>query len=174
MGIVMLPLVFPGTPVQVAIDYLRARGCGGVVLSKPDGTCALLYAGDLLRARSKGITVVEQVTGARPVIVLDNQKGVQLQVDLVRPFRTQQSYEAMFSDRGVDYALVGESSDTVMLVTAHEFQEGALRSGGFECTGVAPGPTHYFPEPRVYIGDQCPQHPECSGPGGGVSTVRPI
>lgn len=170
MDVVMLPLVSPQTPVPSALDLLRRRERSGLVVES-DNEYTLLYAGDLLRARARQIATVGEVPKARPVPLLDADQARKFDLDLVRPRRTWQSYERVLDSLGALYGLVGDSQDMAMIVTRHEGLTYMLKTtGGYECSGK---PTHYFPEPRVSNGDDCPLYPECSAPGGGVPKIRP-
>jgi hypothetical protein len=171
MDVTMLPLVWPGTAVQEALDRLNHAGRAGVVVQNFNDSYRLFYTGDLLRAREQMIATVGQVPGGEPVLLLDGGKAQQFGVDLVRPSRSADAYEKLLASQGVDYALAGESFDTAMVVTLHEEQTATLNAtGGYKCTGT---PTHYFPAPRVNAGDHCPMYPECSMRDGSRPIVRP-
>lgn len=168
MDTVMLPLVWPVSEVEWALEQLRKRQRGGLVRHNIDDTYTLFSLGDLARARAHDRRMMEQVQGGHPVHLLDAADAATL--DLVRPLKTGRGWEQILDKFGLMYALAGESQDTVMIVTRHETETAKLSSGGYKCTGT---PTHYFPDPRVSPGDLCPMIPECSGPGGMQSTIQP-
>jgi hypothetical protein len=164
MDVVMVPLVWPGTPVGEALELLKRRERSGLVVQNPDESYHLLYAGDLLRARAAGVSTVGEVERRHRVLTLNAEWASTYALDLVTPRRTGQNYERFLATEGAEYALAGDSYDTVMIVTHHEGQTEALTmTGGYRCTGT---PTHYFPEPRVSSGEQCPLYPECSQKSG--------
>jgi hypothetical protein len=168
----MIPLVWPQEQVSSALDLLHHRERSGLVVHSSADTYQLLHAGDLLRARDVDISVVGSVTGGYEVFVVEPPIAQSFGVDLVRPGRTPGQYEDMLDKHTTQYALVGETYDTAMIVTRHESQAEALKiSGGYECSG---SPTHYFPQPRVSLGDRCPEYPLCSSPDGVVPTIRPV
>jgi hypothetical protein len=122
----------------------------------------LLYVGDLMIARRDDVPTVGQVPGGHTIQVVDDAIARSFGLDLVRPHRTWQQYEIMLDRHGVEYALVGETSDAAMVVTKHEGQTDVLSSGArYRCNGPN---WHGFPEPRVSIGDPCPRQPECGRP----------
>jgi hypothetical protein len=165
MDVVMIPLVWPGEGVESALDVLRRRERAGLVVNNdPVHGYRLLHAGDMLRARQAGVPVVGEVTGGYPVLVVEPTLAESFHLDLVRPTLTWSQYEEVLDKHGTQFALVGESDDTAMVVTRHEEQTETLRgTGGYQCNGVSP---HYFPEPRVSLGDRCPEYPLCSSPDG--------
>jgi hypothetical protein len=164
MDVVTLPLVRSETEVGVALGLLRRRERAGLVVVgslSPDHR-GLLYAGDLLRAQAEQVERVGSVA-TRPVLVIDAALSESYRLDLVHPIQTGDLYETMLLQRGFDYALVGEADDTATIVTLHEEQTRTLRgTGGYRCGGQ---PTHYFPEPRVRLGQICPFSPHNAGPG---------
>lgn len=165
MDVVMLPLVAEGTGLDSALSLLRRSERAGLVVHPPfSDSYGLLYAGDLLRGKAEHVGTLGSVTGTRPVLVLDAALSESYGLDLVRPDTTRISYETMLIARGFEYALAGEAGDTAMIVTLHEEQGETLRStGGYQCGGH---PRHYFPEPRVRLGQMCPYAPHDAGPGG--------
>jgi hypothetical protein len=171
MDVVMIPLVRPQEQVSSALDLLYRRERSGLLVQSPSDTYRLFHAGDLLRGRAADISVVERVTGGYEVLVVELSVAQSFGVDLIRPFRTPRQCEGMLDRYRARYALVGEAYDTAMIMTRHEGQAAALTmTGGYECSGL---PTHRFPEPRVSVGDRCPENPHSSGPDGGVPTIRP-
>src|SRR6266545_5886271 len=105
MDVTMLPMVWPGTSVGEALDLLNQRGRAGVVMQNVDDTYRLLHAGDLLRARAKQVGTIGQINAGRPVLLLDDTKAKQFNLDLVRPVRTADAYEKMLAAHDMDYAL---------------------------------------------------------------------
>jgi hypothetical protein len=171
MDVVILPLISPDTSVMTALGLLRDRQRSGLVVEQLSEEYTLLYSGDMLRARAAKISWIGQVPGGRPMLRLRIEHARKYELDLVRPLKTWQSYERMLASNGVNYALSGSSRDTAVVVTLHEgLAEMLMMTGGYECSGT---PTHYFPEPRVRVGERCPLYPECSAPGGGVPKIRP-
>jgi hypothetical protein len=168
MDSVMIPLVWPTSEVEWALEQLRKRQRAGLVRHNTDDTYTLFFLSDLAHARADGQRRMEQVRGGHPVLLLDASNSATL--DLVRPSRTRLQWEQILANSGLRYALAGESPDMVMIVTGHETDSKDLSTGGYQCTGT---PTHYFPEPRVSDGDLCPMIPECSGPGGTRPTIKP-
>ena len=171
MYVIAIPLVVSDTRVTDAIELLRRRQRSGLVVDRANDHYHLLHAGDLLRARANKTVVVADVPGGHPVHLLDIGSAQKFGLDLIRPNRTPVEYERMFKAQKVtDYALVGDSGDTAVIVTRHEPQgDSLMMAGGYECSGT---PTHYFPEPRVSVGEECPQYPECSDPSG-TPKIRP-
>jgi len=171
MDVVILPLVWQTTPVGDALEMLKDSKRAGVVRENPDGTYRLLFAGDLLRARAAGKTLVEHVQGGRDVLLTDASMAASANVDLVRPHRTWQPWEQLLDARAVEYGLIGANSEHVMLVTRHEGLKDMLSAtGGFECTGT---PTHFFPEPEVKVNTNCPLFPACQRADGTTPQIQP-
>ena len=171
MDTVMLPRVGAASEVEWALEQLRIRHRAGLVRRNMDDTYTLFFLSDLARARADRRSMMEQVQRGYPVLLLDElDVATATTLDLVRPIRTGHEWEKVLARSGLSYALVGESEDMVMIVTEHEWQTEMLSTGGYECTGT---PTHYFPEPRVKVGDLCPRIPECSGPWGSHPTIKP-
>lgn len=171
MDVVVLPMVWPDTKVNVALEMLQAHRRAGVVRQDLNDTYRLLFAGDLLRARAAGVSVAGEVEGGRPIFLVDSSTATAFNADLIRPRRTWAAYEQMLDALDAHYGLVGETGNEAMIVTRHEDETVALSTtGGFECTGR---PTHYFPEPRVSVGEVCPLFPECSRSDGTTPTIRP-
>lgn len=171
MDVVFLPLVWPATSVKDALDLLREYKRAGLVCQMQNDLYQLMYAGDLLRARAHAATTIADVHQRRPVLLVDEVRARPFGVDIVRPRRTSLQFEKLFDFSNVQYGLVGEASDMCLIVTRHEGQTEALRlTGGYECNGT---PTHYFPEPRVTVGQVCPEFPLCSRPDGSTPTIRP-
>ena len=169
MDVVMLPLVWPHSDITWALQQMRKHERGGVVMNDASDNYTLFYAGNLLRARAKHAVKMQQVEGGHPVVLPSDDHVQTFKLDLIRPNRTWQAYEQMLVNVKSSYALTGQSADAVMIVTQHEGQTATLMTGGYECNGT---PTHYFPEPRVWLGEDCPQFPECVGPGGTTPTIR--
>lgn len=171
MDVVVLPLVWSHTTVSEALDLLQQHKRSGVVCHGTDDRYQLIYAGDLLRARARAASTIALVGERHPVLLVDEQRARPFGVDAIRPRRTPLQYEHLFDASKVQYGLVGEAADVVLIVTRHEGQTQTLTStGGYECNG---SPTHYFPEPRVTVGQVCPQYPLCSTVDGSKPTIRP-
>jgi hypothetical protein len=166
----MLPLVRPDEQVSPLPELLQTRGRAGLVvhhfLETPD-RYRLLYIGDLIQARAAGVPTVGEVEGGHTVLVLDNSIAASDGLDLVLPMRTEQPYEDLLARHNVNYCLAGAADDTVMIVTLHEDEGWALMGPVFQCNGQRK--THYYPEPRVYLGQRCPRMPSC----GRNSTIEP-
>jgi hypothetical protein len=165
MDVVIIPLLRPQAEVASALELLRRWERAGVVVN-PDWASSyrLLHAGDMLRARDAGIPVLAEVPGGYSVLTVDQPMADAFHLDLVRPALTWQQYETMLDEQGAQFALVGEAYDAAMVVTRHEEQQMTLSgTGGFQCSG---SPRHYFPEPRVALGDPCPEIPLCTSPAG--------
>jgi hypothetical protein len=165
MDVVVLPLVWQQFEVGPLLELLRRRDRSGLVVHHQlDGPerYRLLYAGALMEARRDQVPTVGQVPGGHAVQVVDDDIARSFGLDLVRPHRTWQQYEAMLDRHSVTYALVGETADAAMVVTRHERETELLSSGArYRCNGPN---WHGFPEPRVSIGDACPRQPECGRP----------
>jgi hypothetical protein len=165
MDVVVVPLVLQEAEVGPLLDLLRRRERSGLVvnhyLDGPD-RYRLLYGGALLEARRDEVPTVGQVPGGHTVQVVDDAIARSFGLDLVRPNRTWQQYETMLDRHGVEYALVGVTSDAAMVVTMHEEQTDLLSTTAtYRCNGPK---WHGFPEPRVSIGDPCPKRPRCGRP----------
>jgi hypothetical protein len=177
MDVVSIPsyLQSESTSVSEALANLRQRERGGLVIQDGDA-CRLLFAGDLLRARAAGVTMVQDVQGGRPVLVLDETHANTRGLDLRSPFNTGAEYQDMLNAGDHDYAVAAPSirvmpPGTAVVVTRSELFGVSLRMpGGYECNGK---PQHSFPEPRVSPGEQCPFYPECERADGTVPTVHP-
>lgn len=177
MDVVSIPsyLQSGSTSVAEALADLRERERGGLVIQDGDA-CRLLFAGDVLRARAAGVTIVQEVQGGRPVVVLDETHESTRGLDLQSPFNTGAQYQDFLSAGHHDYAVAAPSirvmpPGTATVVTRSELFGLSLRmSGGYECNGK---PQHFFPEPRVSPGEPCPFYPECERADGTVPTVSP-
>ena len=173
MGIVILPRVSPETTVKHALTLLRTHKRGGVIVVKSDEEYRLLYASDLFRAKEQGIETVGRIRRNRPVLIVDNRQALNRKLDLVRPWKTEKSFDKFFINNKANFALALEfgGDDLVAVVTRHETQEAVLSTtGGYRCSGT---PTHRFPDPLVDLREECPRFPECSLPSGRVPTIRP-
>lgn len=174
MDIVNLPLIESNTDVSSAINRLRVEARSGLVVHEADDSHHLLYAGDLLRARVKGIHAVGQIVGTRPVVLIDrnwaNKHDLDLDLDVDRFDLAQFSmFQSLHGMAKVNYALAARSREDLTIVTMGEWQLPMLTmTGGYRCNGT---PTHYFPEPRVVIGAPCPLYPGCQIPG---TNQRPV
>jgi hypothetical protein len=171
MDVIVLPLVWPNTPVAGALEMLHTYKRAGVVRQGWDDTYRLLYAGDLLRAREDGIAEVGQIDAGESVMIVEMPAVTTFSIDIVRPRRTEPQYEQMLDAHGMTYGLVGETSREVMIVTRHEDETETLSgTGGYECTGT---PKHFFPRPRVQVNTNCPRYPACSRADGTIPKIRP-
>jgi hypothetical protein len=170
MDVVVVPLVRQEAEVGPLMELLDRRERSGLVVHHTmDGPerYRLLYVGSLMEARRAEVPTVGQVPGGHAVQLVDDKLGRDFGLDLVRPGYTWAQYETMLDRHGVQYALVGETSDAAMVVTRHEEQTETLSAAAFyQCDGPN---WHGFPEPRVSIGQPCPRRPECGRPD---STIR--
>jgi hypothetical protein len=170
VDVVILPLLNHSETVSVALKRMREAERSGIVRHNKDDTHTLFYAGDLLRAAAKRVRRLADVREGEHVVLLDIRRAQKFKLDIVRPLRTASAYETMFASAHADYALVGETWQSAMIVTSSEDKTADLSmTGGYECTGK---PRHYFPRPRVKVGQSCPLRPECKL-SGGVPTIRP-
>jgi CBS domain-containing protein len=172
MDVVTVPLVSPASTVEQALAAMNGARRAGVVVEEAPDRYRLLFAGDLLRARASNVPVVGAIGGGEAVVLVDPLLAQSFQIDLVRPSRSPLAYEQMLDARGSSFGLVGEGPADVMLVTRHEgLGEMLTLTGGYECTG---SPRHYFPQPYVTAGQQCPLYPACAVDGAPPSTIRPV
>lgn len=172
MDVVVLPLVNYSETVAAALKQMRKAERSGVVRQNADDTQTLFYAGDLLRASTKRNAKLADLPDGERVVMLDAGRARKFRLDLVRPHRTQPEYQAWFSKNlATHYALVGATFTAAMIVTSSETETADLSmSGCYKCTGF---PRHYFPRPRVRVGQPCPKRPECKVPGGGTPKIEP-
>jgi hypothetical protein len=171
MDVVVLPLVNYSETVATALKQMRKAERSGIVRQNENDTQTLFYAGDLLRASAKKIAKLVDVPDGERVVMLDVGRARKFHLDIVRPHRTWKAYETWLAKEQAHYALLAGTSNTAMIVTSSENEtEDLSMSGGYKCTGT---PRHYFPRPRVRVGQPCPKRPECKVPGGGVSTIQP-
>ncbi len=90
----------------------------------------------------------------------ENQFGMVNNLDLIQPIRTKGEYQNYLDSHNHEYAIFGVTRDSAMIVTNSEKRRDYLMiSGGYHCTGQT---THYFPPPRVEIGERCPKA-KCGG-----------
>lgn len=170
MDSVEIPLCSAGETIDGALGELRAKNRSGVVVQSAGGY-RLLHAGDLLYARDKGLATLGDVDDGQPVILLQEEHVKEFRLNTTNPKSTWHEYEAFLRDVAHRYTLLSTTGNTAMIVTASELDTLALTlTGGYQCDGT---PTHYFPQPRVSDGEDCPKWPECTGPGGGKSKVHP-
>ena len=163
MDSIDVPLCAAGQTIDGALDELRAKNRSGVVVESAGGY-RLLHAGNLLHARDRGLGTLGDVDGGQPVILLQAQHVREFRLDTTSPKNTWQEYQTFLRGASHRYTLLSATGSTAMLVTALEKDVLALTlTGGYQCDGT---PTHYFPEPRVNDGEDCPKWPECAGPGG--------
>jgi hypothetical protein len=173
MDVVVVPLVWQEAEVGPLMELLDRRERSGLVVHHyfPDGSerYRLVYAGSLMEARRAQVPTVGEVPGGHDVQVVDDGLARSWGLDLVRPGLTWERYETMLDHHGVQYALVGETSDDVMVVTRHEDLTETLRAAFYQCNGPN---WHGFPEPRVSIGDPCPRRPECGRPDSTIQAYQ--
>ena len=173
MDVVVVPLVWQEAEVGPLMELLGRRGRSGLVVHHylPDGSerYRLVYAGSLMEARRAEVPTVGEVPGGHDVLVVDGGIARSFDLDLVRPGLTWERYENLLDRHGVQYALVGETSDDVMVVTRHEDLTTTLRAAFYQCDGPN---WHGFPEPRVSIGDPCPRRPECGRPDSTIQAYQ--
>ena len=163
MDTVMLPKVHRSTSLFAALERMRVAQRSGLLVEIDFEKIRLLYLGQLLKAIEGQVETVGEIREAHRVVVLDMGRSQQSGLDLVRPYRTEAAFENFLVGEQADYALAGDSSDMAMVVTKSETQRAALTmTGGYRCTGK---PRHYFPEPSVSAGQDCPRYPECSASG---------
>lgn len=67
--------------------------------------------------------------------VVDDAIARSFGLDLVRPGHTWAQDETILDRRGVQYALVAETSDAAMVVTRHEGLTETLRAAFYQCDG---------------------------------------
>jgi hypothetical protein len=171
VDVVTLPLVRHDTTVEEALEAMNAWRRSGVVVLDQTDDYRLFFAGDLLRARANKIQQCGEAEGGKRLVIVDPPLVQQFSLDLVRPRRSWAQYEQMLDSQQSSFALVGEGNNEVLLVTRHEELEQMLTlTGGYECTGA---PRHYFPEPYVTNGAQCPLYPACAVHGQPPSIIRP-
>jgi hypothetical protein len=166
-----VPLCSAGDAIDGALAVLRAKNRSGVVVQSASGY-RLLHVGDILYARDRGLATLGDVDGGQPVIQLEAQHVKEFRLNTTSPKSTWQEYETFLRGVAHRYTLLSTTGSTAMLVTASELDTLALTlTGGYQCDGT---PTHYFPQPRVSNGEDCPKWPECTGPGGRKSKVHPV
>ncbi len=170
METIDLPLVHGlGTTPDAALDLLYKKSRSGLVVEH-DGEYTLLYFRHLLEAQRNNIDDVTEIAGY-DVELLTPSHTTKFNLDLIRPMATQDKYNDFFAApeaHEADYALFGATSEVAVIVTKHETLKHALSTGGFKCNGV---PVHFFPDPEVVDGQNCPKYPECTGSGGAIPTV---
>jgi hypothetical protein len=178
METIAVPLIQAATraSVESAIAELKRRQRVGLIVEKTDDY-QLLYIRHLLEAKRDQITLVSEITGGYSVHLLTPGDMQSFGLDLVRPMQTQLQYENFFASPIAlkkDYALVGATPDTAIIVTRHETLKYMLAAttGGFQCNGTPKN--HFFPDPDVVDGQDCPKYPECTLPGGGTPVISPV
>ena len=132
MDVVIVPLVNQDAKVGALLELLDRRERSGLVVHQfLEGTqqYRLLYAGPLIEARRENVPTVNQVPGGHTVLVVDDAIARSFGLDLVRPRFTWTQYETMLDRHGVQYALVGETSDAAMVVTRQEDADRDPRGG---------------------------------------------
>jgi CBS domain-containing protein len=170
MDSVGVPLCPEDESVDDALGELRAKNRSGIVVQSAGGY-RLLHVGNLLYARARGLGTLADIDGGQPVILLQAHHIKEFQLDIINPGNTWQQYETFLRGVAHRYTLLNTTGNTAMLVTASEKDALTLTlTGGYQCDGT---PTHYFPEPRVIDGEDCPKWPECMGPGGRKSKIHP-
>jgi hypothetical protein len=170
MDSVDIPFFSGGESIATALKQMRAKNRSGVVV-EGEGGYQLLHAGDLLYARDKGLAALGEVGGGHPVILLQKEHVKEFELNSVNPKSTWEEYETLLQNVGHRYTLLSATGNTATLVTASELDALSLTlTGGYQCDGT---PTHYFPQPRVSDGEDCPKWPECNCPGGRKPKVHP-
>lgn len=170
MDIVALPLLTEATAVNLAVAVLKQCQRTGIVVDVGGhGPFKLFHAGEILAARATHLGRIADLSGGDVIELVSGQDAKSHRLDLVQPMATQSQYEAYFRGIVPDFAVVGAGNGIALLVTRSEqFAEILQGPGGYQCTG---NPQHYFPLPRVTLGQRCP-----SGghqPGGGVAVIVP-
>jgi hypothetical protein len=163
MDTLTLPLLNANAPVSptAALGLLRAHGRGALIL-EGQSDYSLLDLASLRRAEVSGIATLGEIAG-RSVLLLENAHAVSFGVDLIRPTATPNKYDEFFQQTLSDFAISGLTLDTAFVVSRHERDAAALLvTGGYQCNG---SPRHYFPMPRVVVGQVCPNWPECDANG---------
>jgi len=157
-----MTLPFLNSPLSpnAALDLLRTTGRGALIL-KDQEDYKLLDAASLGKAQASGVVGINQIEG-RPVLLLDNSYAASFGVDLVRPRETVTKYTDMFKAVQKDFAIAGLTHDVAFVVTSSEEYTIDLGTGGYRCNG---SPRHYFPWPKVAIGNDCPDSPDCDVDG---------
>jgi len=161
MDVVSLPVVMEDATVTSALELLRHHDRSGLIVDRGAADFLLHYAGDLLRARDAGIEHVAGVDGGHPVLL--TEQGPSLVRNLVGTPQGER-LESLMDSQGREYAVVAGSlgdGEMVEVVTRHERQTQTLMAGGgYQCSRTPP---HYFPEPRVKLGQACPLCPRAGG-----------
>lgn len=172
MDSVEIPFLLPNTRIDSALSELRARKRAGLVM-KGKSKSRVLYAGDLLYGRKSGVVTLGDVETGSAIVTLQDKDITKFKLDLDEPTRTWKQYESFLRSVDCGYTLLGTSGSSARIVTVSEEYGTALRlTGGYECDGE---PTHYFPLPRVVIGENCPLWPACRPKDGGTGKpkIRP-
>ena len=170
MDVIALPLLSRSALVKDALDILKTNPRGGVILEGDKNKYSLLWTGQLLEARNRGVKKLSQLEEVEDVYLTSDKDARLHKIDLIRPLRTAMQYSKFFDSIGYDYTLFGAGRDLAMIVTKSENFAWTLAStGGYQCNGPT---VHYFPKPRVNAGDICPLCPDPL-PGGGRATVLP-
>jgi hypothetical protein len=156
--------------IEDVLKDLKSQGRSGVVIENGDDY-RLIYLGDLLQAKTAGVTHLQQIATGEKVLLLNNLDALNFSVDLIRPHKTIDQYTALFEAYKMNLALVGATPKTAMVVTSSEHSaEALMQTGGFACDGDV---RHYFPAPNVLPNQDCPR-PECKRADGRQPKVLPI
>jgi hypothetical protein len=171
MDIVNLPLLSLTTTIPEALNVLKLSQRSGLVVRDAQAV-RLLHTGDLLYARAAGTHTLGDIHDLRIAIQPTSQHIERFKLDLGKPTNTGSQYEAFLSANHYRYAFLDSDQGHARIVTLSELDAlGLTLTGGYQCDG---SPTHYFPLPRVIVGQDCPLWPRCSRMDGSRPQVEPV
>ena len=155
MDIVSLPIVGLSTTPTEALKLMAEHKRSACVVD--DGSSfSLLLGGDIAAARDGGTETLGSMPQdqMRVVHAITAQEDGAFGIDPHRPLRTSAAIEDLLGSVGSQYGALTAASDSVVVVTAHEWLADDLNlPGTYECNGAT---THYFPPPRVREDQSCP------------------
>jgi hypothetical protein len=171
MDIVSLPLLSLKTTIPEALDAVKRSQRSGLVVRDAQAV-RLLHTGDLLYARAAGTKTLGDIHDLRIAIQATPLHVERFKLDLDEPTNTRPEFEAFLSTNHYRYAFLDSNQGHARIVTLSELDALALTlTGGYQCDG---SPTHYFPLPRVIVGQDCPLWPRCSRTDGSRPKVEPV
>jgi len=156
-GTVDLPLMEPEIEIDDALVRMSSLQRSLVLMES--GKAGLLMPEPILRrSRQHGVRLLGEVSGGWKVPFLTYGESAASGLNLMGLPRL----ESLFGRFPMHLVLALPTPKTATLVTARESLASMLSGSKYRCNGQKRnGQPHYYPNPPVNDGDDCPKWPEC-------------
>jgi hypothetical protein len=157
-----LPLMEPEIEIDDALIRMSSLQRSVVVVEA--GNAGLLMPEPMLRqSRGLGVRLLGAASGGLPVPFLSYRETAASGLSLAGPRRL----DSFFGSYPQHLVLAARVPRTVTLVTSRESLALTLSGSKYSCNGQTRpyGRPHYFPNPSVNDGDNCPKWPACNVDG---------